>query len=602
VARAGGNPLFLEELLRIVRDNTESLPDTLDAVAMREIDSLPATPRRVLRLASVLGRSFEPSLLTELLKAESVEEGADALAELNAQLVLDVDQERLRFRHALLQEAAYQSLPFRQRLGLHRTAGEAIERRAEDTDDAAARMSYHFFMAQEWDRTWSYARSAARIAEAAHAPGEVAVHLERAVTASRRLGGEVDNEVPGVLVALGQARELVGEYERADEAYGRAASATKHDPLLHAQLAYLRARLRHEYLGRPSVAIRLLRAGRAELAGADGQVAGLDALLLAEEASVRERQGRLGQGLDCARLAVAASERADDKRALALSLEVLNSCLMRTGRAEEATFMDRVVGLYEELRDDVQVAIALGTVAAQAFFAGEWDRAADYVERSASAATMAGDLPNAAFARANLGEMRTNQGRLDDAMALLVPAQRTLESYGYRIGAAGAGMQLGRVITFNGDVASGLILLRGAGSVFDEIKAHIESLEARARLAEVLVYTGRLDEARDVLAEARALEVEVGETHISPLLDRIELTLAASSGETAWVTSRVDDVVAGARAMGSVYDVLVVLSVLELLGDAGIRPEVARLSKELGVVRLPMLPPALLGGTARSGP
>jgi class 3 adenylate cyclase/tetratricopeptide (TPR) repeat protein len=600
VARAGGNPLFLEELLRIVRDNTQSLPDTLDAVAMREIDSLPATPRRVLRLASVLGRSFEPSLLMELLKAESLEAGADALAELNAQLVLDVDQVRLRFRHALLQEASYQSLPFRQRLGLHRTAGEAIERRAEETDDAAALMSYHFFMAQEWDRTWSYARSAARMAEAAHAPGEVAVHLERAVTASRRLDGEVDNEVPDVLVALGQARQLVGEYERADEAYGRAASATKHDPLLHARLAYLRARLRHEYLGRPSAAIRLLRAGRADLANIEGQGAGLDALLLAEEANVRERQGRLAQSLGCARLAVSAAERTGDKRALALSLEVLNSCLMRTGQAEEATFMDRVVALYEELGDDVQVAIALNTIAGEAFFTGDWDRAADYLERSASASTMAGDLPSAALARVNLGEMRTNQGRLDDALALLVPAQRTLESYGYRLAAAGAGMQLGRTLAFNGDVEGALTLLRGASSELDEINAHIEACEARARVVEVLVYAGRLDEARDVLREARALEVEVGETHVSPLLDRIELTLAASTGDHPWVTSRFDEIITRARAMGSDYDALVALSVLGLIGDESVRPEVARLSKVLDVIRVPMLPPVLVGEAGRA--
>ena len=121
VNRAGGNPLFLEELLRIVRaTNVAALPDSLDAVAMREIDSLPVTPRRVLRLASVLGRSFDRSLLDRLLDAESVEVGPDPLAELEAQLLTEGDGRRIRFRHALLQEAAYQSLPFRQRLVLHR--------------------------------------------------------------------------------------------------------------------------------------------------------------------------------------------------------------------------------------------------------------------------------------------------------------------------------------------------------------------------------------------------------------------------------------------------------------------------------------------------
>jgi hypothetical protein len=258
------------------------------------------------------------------------------------------------------------------------------------------------------------------------------------------------------------------------------------------------------------------------------------------------------------------------------------------------------VALYEELGDDVQVAIALNTVSAQAFFAGDWDRAADYVERSAAASALAGDLPSAALARGNLGEIRTNQGRLDDALALLVPAQRTLESYGYRLAAAAAGVQLGRALAFNGDVEGGLTLLRAASSVLDEINAHVEACEAGARVAEVLVYADRLVEARSVIAEFRTLEIEVGETHIGPLLDRVELTLAACTGDHAWVTSRFDDIVVRARAMGSDYDALVALSILDLLGDESVRPEVARLSKVLGVISVPMLPPALVGKAGRS--
>jgi tetratricopeptide (TPR) repeat protein len=326
----------------------------------------------------------------------------------------------------------------------------------------------------------------------------------------------------------------------------------------------------------------------------------LDALLLAEEANVRERQGRLAQSLGCARLAVSAAERANDKRALALSLEVLNSCLTRTGRAEEATFMDRVVALYEELGDDVQVAVALNNVAAQAFFAGDWGRSTDYLERSAAACALAGDLPSAALARCNLGEIRINQGRLDEALALLVPAQRTLESYGYRLAAAGTGMQLGRALAFNGDVEGGLTLLRAASSVLDEINAHIEACEAGARVAEVLVYADRLVEARSKIAEVRRLEIEVGETPIGPLLDRVELTLAACTGDHAWVISRFDEICARARAMGSDYDALVALSVLNLLGDESVRPEMARLSKVLGVISVPMLPPALVGKAGRA--
>jgi class 3 adenylate cyclase len=204
VARAGGNPLFLEELLRIVRaTDVESLPDTLDAVAMREIDALATTPRRVLRLASVLGRSFDRRLLGQLLDAESVASGPNPLAELRTQLVPDGDGGQVRFRHALLQEAAYQSLPFRQRLDLHRKVGEALEHDAEDPDAVAPALSLHFLSAQDWARTWRYARVAGRVAQQAHAHGEVVVHLDRAVTACRRLGIVNDEECAPVFSELG---------------------------------------------------------------------------------------------------------------------------------------------------------------------------------------------------------------------------------------------------------------------------------------------------------------------------------------------------------------------------------------------------------------
>ncbi len=296
VSRAGGSPLFLEELLRIVRTtDVDSLPDTLDAVAMREIDALPAIPRRVLRLASVLGRSFERSLLRQLLAAESVDAGADPLEDLRAQLMLDSDGQRIRFRHALLQEACYQSLPFRQRLALHRTVGEIIERHGADGGETAPMLSLHFLAAQDWERTWRYARMAARVAQAAHAPGEEAVHLERAVTSARRLGDVDDDELATVYSDLGRSLELLGEYDRADDAYRNAMLAWRSDLPRRAQMAQRRAHLRSEFLGRPSSAIRQLRAARTELALGEPDAAGLRALLIAEEAAVQPAAGPPGR-------------------------------------------------------------------------------------------------------------------------------------------------------------------------------------------------------------------------------------------------------------------------------------------------------------------
>jgi class 3 adenylate cyclase/tetratricopeptide (TPR) repeat protein len=588
VGRAGGNPLFLEELLRIVRaTDVESLPDNLDAVAMREIDALPTTPRRVLRLASVLGRAFDRSLLYELLESESVEVGSDPLEELHGHLVAEAAGGRLRFRHALLQEAAYQSLPFRQRLALHLVAGETIERDAVDVEDVAPQLSQHFLQAQDWERTWRYAVVAARVAEKMHAVGEVAVHLERAVQAARRLS-IAGPEVASAQRDLGRAFETLGEYERADDAYRNASVNFGSDLLQRCKLAQGRAYIRSEYLGRTAAAIRLVRSARAELEAAGADAAGLRAVLFATEADVRHRQGRFSDALECAGKGAVEAEHAGEKKALALSLATIGACRVKTGNVSTDNFFERALQLYEELGDAINTANTLGYMAMDAYYAYRWDEAARYVAVAAETSTRAGDLAGAAMSQGNLGEIRTNQGRLNEAVALLVPARRTLESFGYRGMIAYTMMQLGRALAFHGDLEGGLAMLRNSIASLDEIGAHFESLEARTRLAEVLVFAERFPEARAELTAIRDRERSLGETPITVLIQRVELTLEASSGDQVVPALHLDGFVEHAQGLGATYEGLVVIALMERFGDHRHHEELVRIAHDLGVVRLPM--------------
>jgi predicted ATPase len=69
VARSGGNPLFLRELIAATLngDDVESLPESIEEVAAARIDRLPVDARRLLRRMSVLGRSFPIDLLAEVV-------------------------------------------------------------------------------------------------------------------------------------------------------------------------------------------------------------------------------------------------------------------------------------------------------------------------------------------------------------------------------------------------------------------------------------------------------------------------------------------------------------------------------------------------------
>ena len=185
---------------------------------------------------------------------------------------------------------------------------------------------------------------------------------------------------------------------------------------------------------------------------------------------------------------------------------------------------------------------------------------------SAEASTKAGDLACAAMTRGNLGELLTNQGRTDEAVAILGPAARTLESVGWTVMTAGTEAELGRALAFHGDCEGGLVLLRSAVVVLDEIGAHYEALEAYSRLADILVFDNRPTEARSALAWARELERVLGETQLAPHIDRLELILAATHNGGMSPTA-VESFLERARRIGATYDELVVLALAERLGD-----------------------------------
>ena len=591
ISRAGGNPLFLAELLRIVRStDVESLPDTLDAIAMREIDSLSVTARRILRLASVLGRSFDTSLLERLLEEDHLEGLTTARRELAGLLVGGVSGQTT-FRHAVLQEAAYQSLAFRTRLALHVRAGLAIEADAADLDDVAPVLSLHFLIAQDWDRVWRYGRQAAEVARRSYGLAEVVTHLERAATAARHLDYVHDHDVAELLTELGETLLVLGEYEHADDAFRRCALATGRDPLQRARTAERRAHVRR-YQGRLSAAIRQLRIGSALMEGLDGddvEVERTRATILAREAEVRNLQGRLSQSITQCNAAIANAERVDELPALALALAMLDVCLMQMGRLDEATHMNRALEIYEELGDRTNAAATLAGLGAMAYYETRWDLAVEYYSRSAEMATAAGDLVHAAIAQANLGEIRVNQGRLVEAEELLVSAQRTLESFRFREMSAWALMQLGRARALSGEIDEGVVMVRSAMATFDDIESLTASVEARANLGEILVFGNDIRAATDVVAEARGLEKRLDETPLACLLDRVEVTIDVASENWSDVAARLDGALARARTLAASYELFILLTLAGRLEVDFDRGEAARLRRDLGIVELPML-------------
>jgi class 3 adenylate cyclase/tetratricopeptide (TPR) repeat protein len=605
VARAGGNPLFVEELLQVARSSgAASLPESLDGVANAMIDGLSPADRQVLRHASVLGTSFDTAVLVELLAEADLESGSAVWHRLRDFLESD-GPGRLRFRHALHREAAYEGLAYRRRRELHQLAGQTIEAMAGDQVEASSSaLSLHFSRAQLWPSAWRYCRLAGQLAKEAYAPAETALHLERCLEAARRLPGVPATEVASVWRDLGDARLILGYYDQAEAAYSRGATLVAADRPAWAMHVEQRAYVLGEHQGRHRSAIRLLHRALAQLDGMPGDAAEVARIwLLAREAEVRSRQNRFNEALRIAAQVIERAERVGVLAALAIGYNVTDGALNRLGRVGEADHMGLALQAYEQLGDQIRVGIALGNMGATAYFGGRWDHAAELYDRAVGVLNGAGDINNAAIYQANLGELLASQGHLEEARSALTPAARTFHSLGLAVYEQFTSAQLGRVAAQLGMHGEAQQHFSRAIELEDAAGGPESGIEARCMLAEAHVLAGRPDEA---LSQVVALRASVGYalagTPTGAMLGRIEAMALVAAGNTTEFLERFAGASAHARAACAYYDLAILLSLR--CGLPGASPELAAerdlLIGQLGVAAMPALSP--LQSQSRAAP
>ena len=131
--RTGGVPLFVEEVTRLVLERNaqggaQAIPPTLQQSLAARLDRL-GESREVAQIGAVLGRGFSHALLYEVARMEesALQMALDRLAAADILFIEgDGPQANYRFKHALIQDAAYDSLLKSRRQALHRRAAEAL--------------------------------------------------------------------------------------------------------------------------------------------------------------------------------------------------------------------------------------------------------------------------------------------------------------------------------------------------------------------------------------------------------------------------------------------------------------------------------------------
>lgn len=127
VEHADGIPLFIEEMAKIaIQDNYSCIPTTLHDLLITRIDSV-REAKHIAQVAATIGREFSLDLLHKIYPyaPEALTHNMDLL--LNAGLVLKVSEKVCQFKHALIQEAAYQSQTKIDRQTAHQRIAQALQ-------------------------------------------------------------------------------------------------------------------------------------------------------------------------------------------------------------------------------------------------------------------------------------------------------------------------------------------------------------------------------------------------------------------------------------------------------------------------------------------
>jgi class 3 adenylate cyclase/predicted ATPase len=202
LSRAGGIPLYIEELTQTVLQSSEAgfseetIPATLQDSLMARLDAS-IDGKAVAQCAAVFGRTFEHDLLTAVWmdSPERLANGLDALGK--AALIYrqgESEGARYVFKHALVRDAAYGSLLREHRASLHQRVADALEEHSPGTRDSRpALLAHHYTRAGDRERALEYWQRAGRAAARNNAPAEAEASFRSGLELLREESSSMEN-------------------------------------------------------------------------------------------------------------------------------------------------------------------------------------------------------------------------------------------------------------------------------------------------------------------------------------------------------------------------------------------------------------------------
>jgi adenylate cyclase len=542
--RAQGNPFYLEELLNYVRDrgldpadlHRIELPDSLHTLILSRIDQLSEQEKSTLRVASIAGRLFRVKWMTgyypELGSFAQVKAVLDTLASLDI-THMDSPEPELAylFRHIVIHEVTYESLPFATRARLH----EKLARYLESIDGSVDTIAFHYMHTENKEKQREYLRKAGEAAQKSFANDASLEYYGKLLP----LLDDVKEQVR-IHLRRGEVLELIGRYDEAEHEYRMALDLASNDTALKASAQFALGKLNRmqgnyepalDWLGQAKAACIALEDSR-----------GL-AKVLIETGYVSYRKGEFTMAYVLSNEALALARNIGDTWSIAEALNNLGSAAMYQGDHAAAQALYEESLLYKrEMGNKQGIANLLNSLGNLAQKRGDFAAARDFYNEGLALSREMGEKGGMATKLFNLGVVDWHLGNPTGARVLWEESLAISQEIGDKnVSALCLGyLGMSRLILSQGvlaEVKKARRQLADALSLFHEMGAQFHMTGFLVDMAVLVMYEGNPRQSAQLMGAAEAALHQLNvpmEPSLVPIHQQALATVQKQLGESAF--------------------------------------------------------------------
>ena len=560
LGRAEGNPFYLAELIKslidggvLVRTGATwaadrpagefRLPTTVQGAIAARLDRLKPASRRMIQVASVIGRSFDSGLLGAVSELDP----AEPIAELTKLgFLYSRSTGEVAFSQAMIQEVAYQNLLLANRRDLHRKVGLAIETGAgADVQTVARTLAFHFVRSETADKACRYLLLAGHQGKLAFALGEALTSYRQSLEwfeKSQDTNPGVDRSE--ILAGLASVEIMAGDLTAALDHLEAALGSVSDGPL--AQECHRQ------------VIKGLIRKGdsRAALVRVESRLAvetdsAERAVLLTSYAEILQGMGQVEDARARGYEALALLEGTDRRQEMAGVYNVLGNGAYLRRSPDAIEHYQKNLALREAIKDVPGMAAGLNNLALAQAAQGQWPVAADAYNRALKIYAKIGDVSMVSNIQINLGDLLLSMGKAQEAGTAFQAASDLYTRLGNPLGQASAANCLGKLAIATGQAGLAIENLERSFQLLESSGAKAYAAEVLRCLGQAHMLAGDAPKARDVLELALTTASGAHNEEEAAVIQTLQAELRVLDGDPIGAAFQVEEAIVKLRELGN---------------------------------------------------